>query len=137
MFQFWSMPNNNLKTFNKRIEQSKNVGFVVEESVAGAATDSSLLDPAQGSFNYNAPGSDRLKFTVTLKAFGTAETKPENFYTYAHFEEGAIQRISLKDSPLHGVGNILANRTYDESGNYLVKGNTVSLREHLQENNNF
>ena len=114
----------------------KNVGFVVEESVAGAATDSSLLDPAQGSFNYNAPGSDRLKFTVTLKAFGTAETKPENFYTYAHFEEGAIQRISLKDSPLHGVGNILANRTYDESGNYLVKGNTVSLREHLNENNN-
>ena len=114
----------------------KNVGFVVDESVAGAATDSTLLDPAQGSFNYNAPGSDRLKFTVTLKAFDKSATKPENFYTYAHFEDGAIQRISLKDSPLHGVGNILANRTYDESGNYLVKGNTVSLREHLNENNN-
>ncbi len=114
----------------------KNVGFVVEESIAGAATDSSLLDPAQGSFNYNAPGSDRLKFTVTLKAFDKSATKPENFYTYAHFQDGAIQQISLKDSPLHGVGNILANRTYDESGNYLVKGNTVSLREHLDENNN-
>ena len=113
-----------------------NIGFVVAETTEGSATDASLLDPAQGSFNYNAPGADRLKFAVTLQSIAPTATFPENFYTYAHFEGGGIQRIGLKDNPLSGVGQILANRTYDESGNYLVKGNTVVLREHLSENNN-
>ena len=114
----------------------KIVGFVVSETIAQSAVDNTLLDPAQGSFNYNAPGADRLKYTVTLEAYDKTATLPENFYTYAHFSGGAIQRIGLKDNPLSGVGEILANRTYDESGNYLVRGNTVSLREHLSENNN-
>ena len=115
---------------------TKHVGFVVTESVQQAATDSTLLDPAQGSFNYNAPGADRLKYTVALQSLDATATKPDNFYTYAHFNDGVIQRIGLKDNPLAGLGDILANRTFDESGNYLVRGNTVSLREHLQENNN-
>ena len=114
----------------------RHVGFVVTEEVQSSATDSSLLDPAQGSFNYNAPGADRLKYTVTLKSYLATETKPENFFTYAHFELGTIQRIDLKDNPLSGVGQILANRTYDESGNYLVNGNTVSIREHLNDGTN-
>ena len=109
-----------------------NVGFVVGETVSSSATDSTLLDPAQGSFNYNAPGADRLKFTVTLASYLESATKPENFYSYARFRNGAITRLDLKDNPLAGVGQILANRTYDESGNYLVSGNTVSLREHLK-----
>ncbi len=112
------------------------VGFVVTETVSSSATDSTLLDPAQGSFNFNAPGADRLKYTVTLQSFTDAETKPENFYTYCQFKAGAIQRIDIKDNPLAGVGQILANRTYDESGNYLVKGNTVSIREHLNDGTN-
>ena len=114
----------------------KHLGFVISEAVTQAATDTTLLDPAQGSFNYNAPGADRLTYTVELKSYNPTDTKPENFYTYAHFESGAIQRLEMKDSPLSGVGDILAKRTFDESGNYLVKGNTVSIREHLDENNN-
>lgn len=116
--------------------KQKELGFVVTEVLEGAASDTSLLDPAQGSFNYNAPGADRLKYTVALQALDRGATKPENFYSYAHFENQAIQRIHLKDNPLSGLGDILAHRTYDESGNYFVRGNTVQLREHLRENNN-
>ena len=108
------------------------LGFVVAESTVGSATDSSLLDPAQGSFNYNASGADRLQFTVTLASFGTGETRPENFYTYIKTEHGGVVRSRVKDNPLSGVGQVLANRTYDESGNYTVKGNTIDIREHLQ-----
>ena len=114
----------------------KHIGFVVTEEAETSATDSTLLDPAQGSFNYNAPGADRLKQSVALQSLDSTASKPENFYTYCHFRDGAIHRIGLKDNPLSGVGDILANRTYDESGNYLVRGNTVSLREHLSEVNN-
>lgn len=108
------------------------IGFVVTEATEGSATDSSLLDPAQGSFNYNAPGADRLKFTVDLKSFGTGEVKPENFYVYVKIQHGGVVRSTTKDNPLSGVGQVIANRTYDESGNYTVSGNTVDLREHLQ-----
>ena len=114
----------------------KHLGFVVSETVTQAATDTTLLDPAQGSFNFNAPGADRLTLSVTLQALDDTATKPDNFYTYAHFANREVQRITLKDNPLSGLGDILANRTYDESGNYFVRGNTVQLREHLRENNN-
>ena len=114
----------------------KHIGFVVTESLQQSATDTTLLDPAQGSYNYNAPGADRLKYTVTLASYDDTATKPENFYTYAHASIDGIERIGLKDNPLSGLGEILANRTYDESGNYLVRGNNVSLREHLNDGTN-
>ena len=116
--------------------KSKNVGFLIGEAVKQSSTDNSLLDPAQGSFNFNAPGADRLEYTVTLASYNDTATKPENFYTYVNWTGGEIQRINLKDNPLSGVGKILAGRTYDESGNYLVKGNTVSIREHLNNGTN-
>ena len=120
--------------YNSRL--AKKVGFVITEAVTQAATDTTLLDPAQGSFNYNAPGADRLRYTVALQSIDASASMPENFYSYAHFVNGEIQRVHLKDNPLAGLGDILANRTYDESGSYLVRGNTVSIREHLNENGN-
>ena len=77
----------------------KHIGFVVTESLQQSATDTTLLDPAQGSYNYNAPGADRLKYTVTLASYDDTATKPENFYRYAHASIDGIERIGLKDNP--------------------------------------
>ena len=113
--------------FNERL-----IGFQVTESAVTSATDTSLLDPAQGSYNYNAPGADRLKLTVSLKGFHPDYTKPDDWYLYFAVQDGGIVRNVIKDNPLSGVGEVLANRTYDESGNYTVQGMTVDVREHLQ-----
>ena len=51
---------------------------------------------------------------------------------YFAVQDGGIVRNVIKDNPLSGVGEVLANRTYDESGNYTVQGMTVDVREHLQ-----
>ena len=118
------------------ILHGKRVGFLVTETAINSSTDSTLLDPAQGSFNYNAPGADRLKFTVTLKALDPADSVPENFYLYYEVKDGGVVRTRTKDNPLGGLGEVLANRTYDESGNYTVRGMTVDVREHLKEGNN-
>ena len=112
---------------------SVDIGFVVTEATVGSATESSLLDPAQGSFNYNAPGADRLKYTVELKSFTASDTKPENFFTYVKIQHGGPVRAKIKDNPLGGLGDILAKRTRDESGDYTVSGMTVNLREHLKD----
>ena len=123
-----------IRTLANRYTELANaeIGFVVAETTVGSATDTTLLDPAQGSFNYNAPGADRLQFTVTLAAYEAGDTKPENFYLYVKHEQGGAVRSRTKDNPLSGVGQVIANRTYDESGNYTVRGNKIDLREHLQ-----
>jgi hypothetical protein len=113
--------------FNEKL-----IGFQLTESAVTSATDTSLLDPAQGSYNYNAPGADRLKITVNLRAFNPQLTPPDDWYLYMRVQDGGIVRNKVKDNPLSGVGQVLANRTYDESGNYTVGGMTVDVREHLQ-----
>ena len=107
---------------------ARKIGFVVTESAATSANDTSLLDPAQGSFNFNAPGADRLKYQVSLVSLDAADTIPENFYLYYEVKDGGIVRNRVKDNPLAGLGEILASRTYDESGNYVVQGMTVGVR---------
>lgn len=42
------------------------VGWLLSESIVQSGADQTLLDPAQGSYNHNAPGADRLKYTVSL-----------------------------------------------------------------------
>ena len=115
---------------------ARKIGFVVTESAATSANDTSLLDPAQGSFNFNAPGADRLKYQVSLVSLDAADTIPENFYLYYEVKDGGIVRNRVKDNPLAGLGEILASRTYDESGNYVVQGMTVGVREHFNSGTN-
>ena len=46
---------------------SEGLGFYeISESVVTADDDSSLNDPAQGSFNFTAPGGNRLKLSAVL-----------------------------------------------------------------------
>ena len=120
--------------FSQRADRK--VGFLVTETAQTSATDATLLDPAQGSFNYNAPGADRLKLVVSLTSLSMTDTIPENFYLYYQVKDGGQFHNRVVDNPLSGLGDILANRTYDESGNYVVKGMTVGVREHFNSGTN-
>ena len=112
------------------------VGFLVTEETVNSATDTTLLDPAQGSFNYNAPGADRLKYSVTLAAYESDETIPENFFVYYRAEFGTRIFSRVVDNPLADLGGILATRTFDESGSYVVNGMVTEVREHLKTSSN-
>ena len=108
------------------------IGFLITESTVNSATDTTLLDPAQGSFNYNAPGADRLKYVVSLNTYGSADTLPDNFFVYYKAEFGSRFFARVVDNPLAQLGNILATRTNDESGDYVVQGLITDVREHLR-----
>ncbi len=58
---------------------SVRVGFEVEDSIVDYTEDSTLLDPANGSYNYAAPGADRLKITATLTKLPISDDPPDNF----------------------------------------------------------
>jgi len=112
---------------------SKLVGFNITESVITSDDDDSLLDPATGTFNFFAPGADRYKAELTLSSKAlefTSNTDP-NFVEIARIENNVI--TSLSNNPQFSVlGDALARRTFDESGNYVVNPFQIEVFEHLR-----
>lgn len=71
---------------------TKKVGFVVRESVVNAEDDESLLDPAQGSSNYTAPGADRYKLTTEIVSLSPDDASSEGFYILFDVDAGEVKR---------------------------------------------
>lgn len=98
------------------------VGYEVKETLVTALTDSSLYDNSIGTPNQNAPGADRLKLEpiLTVKTTAEADADPK-FFTIARYING--QAVQLRDvSQYNVIGEEMARRTFEESGNYIVKG---------------
>ena len=108
---------------------SYRIGFEVTESSITSDNDSSLLDNASGSTNFAAPGADRIKLTAALvKKSLTANTS--NFFEIFKVTNGEVE--SSYDKPQYAViGDEVARRTFEESGNYTVVPYKVRIREHL------
>lgn len=111
------------------------VGFEVEESTISPEDDQTLLDPAQGSFNYAAPGADRYQVSTTLVAYESTDTIPSTFNQLVDIVSGSVQRVYTTN--IYGeLGKNMARRTYDESGNYAVRQFPVLIKEHLNVDGN-
>jgi len=105
---------------------SSRIGFDVVESVVTSSSDTSLLDPALGSSNYQAPGADRVKLDLVLSIRTLESTDDEKFIELLRIEDSQITREYKY--PLYSVlEETLARRTYDESGNYTVRPFKLSL----------
>ena len=55
------------------------IGFQVTAEVVDSGEDTTLLDNAQGAYNYAAPGADRLKYVLTLTKKTTSSTDDIDF----------------------------------------------------------
>jgi hypothetical protein len=112
---------------------SYKVGLNVSEEIITAKDDSSLYDNAKGFNNYAAPGADRLKISLTLvkKSLDSVDND-SNFIELLRVENGIIKKLNIKtDYSL--IRDYLAQRTYDESGNYAVIPFKVSLHNSLND----
>lgn len=111
------------------------VGFVVRETIVNADDDESLLDPAQGSSNFTAPGADRFKLTTEIVVVNDGEVAPEGFYILFDVDNGQIKR-KYNTTQYAELNKTLARRTYDESGDYTVRPFPLIIREHLNTGTN-
>ena len=105
------------------------IGYEISESVVTADDDSSLNDPAQGSFNFTAPGGNRLKLSAVLTKYLPTANVGANFIEIHRVTQGATQ-INLEDSQYSNIRDYLAVRTHDINGDFLLRGMNVRLREH-------
>jgi hypothetical protein len=104
------------------------VGFQVTEDIVDYTQDTSLLDPAQSASNFQAPGADRYKITLTLTTRATNSTDLSQFIQLSEFQSG-LQK-SVIQTPIYGpLGDELARRTYDESGDYIVKSFDITMTD--------
>jgi hypothetical protein len=104
------------------------IGFNIEESVVTAGSDTSLLDPALESSNYQAPGSDRVKIDLVLSIRSLESVDDEKFIELVRVENTEITK-EYKYPIYSVIEDTLARRTYDESGNYTVKPFKITLAD--------
>src|SRR6056300_1014214 len=114
---------------------SYRVGLTVTESFVTPGDDSSLNDNAQGVSNTNAPGAHRFKILLTLTKKALASTEDNNFYELLRLSSGTLQN-QVRSTEYAVLEDTLARRTYDESGDYVVKPFDIDIREHLISGNN-
>lgn len=115
---------------------TKSVGLQLTESFVTDLTDPSLADNALGSLNENAPGAHRYKIECLLTSIDyRTGYDNENFITFMDIKDGVIQSTNER-SQYARIYDELAKRTFDESGDYYVKGFDVRTREHLDTGNN-
>jgi len=114
---------------------SYKVGFVVSETLVTPEEDFSLLDNAQGYSNFTAPGAHRLKITVTL-AKRTLDFPEQRDFVQLLLIQGGVLRQTVETADNTLFEDVLARRTYDESGDYVVRDFNLGLREHLNTGSN-
>ena len=121
-----------------------NVGFWIERSIVTAYEDTTLTDPASGSYNYKAPGADRYKIignlcSITDEKLSVELENSKNITSTVDTPIKFVTGIVLKNNVLikeqNNVGtnsdlmDELARRTYEESGSYAVNPWKVQIEE--------
>jgi Domain of unknown function (DUF4815) len=125
-----------ISKYTSDVTSDVSVGFVVDHKIITDGDDSSLLDNANGTTNYSAPGAHRYKIVPTLvNRASITSAQLESYIEIVRVVEGAIAtKAHVTDYTV--FQDILAKRTFDESGDYVSDEFLLDVKEHLQTSTN-
>ena len=111
------------------------IGLTVEEKLITPEDTGyeMLLDNAQNSFNFAAPGAHRYYIDLILDKLTINSVDDTNFVELLRVEGGQIKRHVIK-TEYSELEKTFARRTFDESGNYTVRPFNIDIREHRNNN---
>jgi hypothetical protein len=92
-----------------------------------------LLDNAQNSYNFAAPGAHRYFIDLILSKVAPDSADDVNFIELLSTFEGQVKREVTKTAYAE-IEKTLARRTFDESGNYTIRPFAIDVREHRDNN---
>lgn len=100
------------------------IGVKLDKRAVSSIEDEDLKSPAAGYPQYKMPGADRLKETPIISV------NDEKSTTLYMLEDGELlKEVKQEDDTLiKQLMEILAERTYDESGHYTVEGLELSQK---------
>lgn len=111
------------------------IGLEISESIVNEGEDTSLLDPAQESSNYQAPGAERFKIDLVLATRSLTSTDDSAFIELMRIENGIVKKKVIYPT-YSDLEDTLARRTFDESGSYTVRAFKLNLTDDSSEPNN-
>ena len=92
-----------------------------------------LLDNAQSSFNFAAPGAHRYFIDLILTKIDLDSTDDTDFVELMQVDQGKLKK-EIRTTQYSVLEETLARRTFDESGNYTVRPFRIDVREHRDNN---
>ena len=105
---------------------NKVVGFKVEEEVITITDDVDLYDNQGAIPNVAAPGADRYRIKLTLIDQENIQAG-ETFVYLFKLIQGRISDEVRGDNSFNKINDLMALRTREESGNYIVKDFTANF----------
>ena len=104
------------------------VGFKVTEDIVTVADTNELYDNQGANPNLSSPGADRyrIKLTLTTKDAVAAD---ESFVYYCNVVEGTIVDQVTGADTYNAPNTLVAQRTFDESGDYIAKDFTIDFSD--------
>lgn len=105
------------------------IGFDVVERIITPEDNNTLYDNALGYPNETAPGAHRLTVNFVLTKRLNKPAEGSKFVEVASIEDGYIQLIK-SDFQYANIMDTMAQRTFEESGNYTVFPWVPRYREH-------
>lgn len=105
------------------------VGLRIIESIITPDIDETLLDNAQNSYNYAAPGAHRYAVDCILQTRNVDSIESTSFIELLRLKAGKVL-FMVNRTEYSVLEDTLARRTYDESGNYSINPFGIDVREY-------
>ena len=104
------------------------VGFTIAEDIVTSGDDTSLFDNQGATPNTASPGADRYRIRLTL-VNKTSVTASDNFVYFCDIVDGEIEEVVTGTEDYNKINDVLALRTKEESGNYVVRPFRVTFED--------
>ena len=98
---------------------SYRIGLSITETVVDYIDDASLLDPAVGASNYQAPGADRYLISLSLITLPLDIGNDDQFVELVRVVDGSIQK-QVDSTVYSAIDDYFAKRTKETNGDYIV-----------------
>ena len=98
---------------------SLRLGLNITEKTVNYSSDLTLLDPATGSTNYQAPGADRYQINLTLETRPLLLGNDDTFIGLVKYNNGQTQ-IQTNQTVASTIDDYFAKRTSDTNGDFIV-----------------
>ena len=110
--------------------ESARIGFNITETLVTPESDTTLTDNATGSPNYAAKGAHRLKISLNLTSLSLTSTADTSFVELMRINNG-VMVSEARNTDYSVLGETLARRTFDESGDYTIRPFQFEMKESI------
>ncbi len=112
------------------------IGLNITETVNDYVDDVSLLDPAIGASNYQAPGADRYVITLTLETRTLSIGEDQSFIELVRIEDGEIKK-QVNNTVYSVIDDYFAKRTSETNGNFVVNDFMLTPKINPSDDNSY